>query len=40
MGQSVYEKAERGHEASVQPVVENPVQERRREHYEMKGEPG
>ena len=35
-----YEKAERGHGASMQPVVENLGEEFRREHRERKGGPG
>ena len=39
-GELVYEKAERSHEAPMQPVAEHLVEEYRREHRVMKGESG
>ena len=39
-GQLDYEKNERSHDASMQPLVEHLVEECRREYREMKGELG
>ena len=40
LGKLDYEKAERSHEASMPAVAGHLVDECRREHREMKGEPG